>query len=325
MLMTFDQTKMLIGENKVLHIAGSESLLRQLPKGNWVGGSTEYFMAKDGGKVSGELLFVTEIPCKNFTIKTYSADTIHNVAEDAFDNGFSVVIVPFDSNVHKEYAQNAAEFSKMFLRNVAGWISGLNLDKSSQMPIAATGIASGIDAQIYTNDAVALHLELPEDKKANIGIINIFEQDTNSPLIEFNEEGFSVKKCLIEGKETQFADYIKQNAVDTKLPLVGDYSGTGINVSFKSIEDDIVHLYAPVFNGIKYRMAKGISDYEKVFNNRLKEFKDANAAFSCNCILNFLYGELEGKSIDMFTGPITFGEIAYQLVNQTLVYVTVSD
>jgi hypothetical protein len=43
--------------------------------------------------------------------------------------------------------------------------------------------------------------------------------------------------------------------------------------------------------------------------------------FSCNCILNFLYGELEGKSIGTFTGPVTFGEIAYQLVNQTLVYV----
>jgi hypothetical protein len=324
MLMSFDQANKLIDEDKVLHIAGSESLLRQLPKGNWIGGSTEYFMAKNGGKVSGELLFVTELPCKKFAIKSYNADTIHNVTEDAFDNGFSIVIVPFDSDVHKEYAQNAADYNKMFLRNVVGWISGLNLGKPSQMPIAASGIEFGT-AQIFTNDAVALHLELPEDKKVSIGIINIFEQDTNSPLIEFTEEGFTVKKCLIGGNETMFADYIKQNAIDTKLPLVGDYSGTGINVSFKSIEDDVVNLYAPVFSGIKYRMAKEISDYEKVFNSRLIEFKNTNAAFACNCILNFLYGELEGKNIDAFAGPITFGEIAYQLVNQTLVYVTVGD
>lgn len=38
-----------------------------------------------------------------------------------------------------------------------------------------------------------------------------------------------------------------------------------------------------------------------------------------------MYGELEGKKLEAFAGPVTFGEIAYQLVNQTLVYVTVED
>jgi hypothetical protein len=321
MLMTFDQTNKLINDNKVLHIAGSESLLRKLPKGNWIGGSTEYFMTEDGGKVSGEMLFVTELPCNKFTIKSYNADNISSVAEATFDNGFTIIIVPFDSAVHKEYAQNAAEYSQMFMRNVAGWVSGLNLNIPGQTPIAVNGSTG----QVLSNEAAALHLEVSADKKVSIGIINIFEQDKNSPLIEFKEEGFSVKKCFIDGKETVFSDYIKQNTVDIKLPLVGEYSGTGINVSLKSIEDGIVNLYAPVFSGIKYRMAKAIPDYEKVFNSRLMEFKNTNAAFACNCILNFLYGELEGKSIDAFTGPITFGEIAYQLVNQTLVYVTVGN
>ena len=320
MLMTFDQVTKLIENGKLLHIAGTESLLRRLPKGNWIGGSTEYFMAEDGGKVSGELLFVTEFPYERFAIKSYGAQDIKNVAEDAFENGFSVVIIPFDSAVHKEYAQNAAEFSKMFLRNIAGWISGVNLGVPGQTPIAINGET----AQEFKDKAVVLHLGVPDNKIVSIGIINIFEQDTNSPLIEFTEEGFSVKKCLINGKETVFADYIAQNAIDTKLPLVGDYSGNGINVSFKSIENGAVNFYAPVFNGIKYRMAKGVADYEKVFNSRLAEFRETTAAFACNCILNFLYGELEGKTITAFAGPITFGEIAYQLVNQTLVYVTVN-
>jgi hypothetical protein len=320
MLITFDQASKLIGDNKVLHIAGSESLLRKLPKGNWIGGSTEYFMTENGGKVSGELLFVTELPCKKFTIKSYSAANISNVAEDTFDSGFSIVIIPFDSAVHKEYAHNAEGYSKMFLRNVVGWIAGLNLNIPGQTPVAVNGSTG----QVLTNDAAALHIEESGDKKVSIGIINIFEQDKNSPLIEFKEEGFTVKKCLIDGKETVFSDYIKQNSVDTKLPLVGEYSGTGINVSFKSVNEGVVHLYAPVFSGIKYRIAKEIPDYVNIFNSRLMEFKNTTAAFSCNCILNFLYGELEGKSIQGFTGPITFGEIAYQLVNQTLVYVTVS-
>ena len=47
--------------------------------------------------------------------------------------------------------------------------------------------------------------------------------------------------------------------------------------------------------------------------------------FSCNCILNYLYSELEGKKTGGITGPITFGEIAYQLLNQTMVYLTIED
>jgi hypothetical protein len=105
-----------------------------------------------------------------------------------------------------------------------------------------------------------------------------------------------------------------------------------VNVSFKSIENGIVNLYAPVFSGVKYHMAKNISDYVDLFNKRLAEHKHVTAAFSCNCILNFLYGGLEDKkleasdrseSLSVLDGPITFGEIAYQLVNQTLVYVEV--
>jgi hypothetical protein len=45
--------------------------------------------------------------------------------------------------------------------------------------------------------------------------------------------------------------------------------------------------------------------------------------FACNCILNFLYSGLEGKITEGMYGPITFGEIAFQLLNQTLVYLDV--
>jgi len=318
MLMSFQDTAKLIESGKTLHIAGTEDLLKKLPKGKWIGGSTEYFMAKEGGKVSNELLFVTEFPYEA-SIKTYSAIEIENVAADAYDNGFSIVIIPFDSAVHKEYAQNAAGFKDMFMKNIVGWISGVNLGVPGQTPITACG--SCVSA--FNDKAVVLHLNVPNDKMVGVNIINIFAQDESSPVITFNEEGFSVTKCFVDGKEMVFADYLAQNKIDTKLPLVGDYAGNGVNISFKSIENGVVNFYAPVFNFIEYRMAKNIGNYEKEFNSRLAGFKDTKAAFSCNCILNFLYGELEGKHIDTFAGPITFGEIAYQLVNQTLVYVTV--
>jgi hypothetical protein len=320
MLMTFDAASKLITGGKLLHIAGTEALLRKLPAGNWVGGSTEYFMAADGGKVTGESLFVTEFPYEKFKISAYTADSMASIAHDAFDNGFSILIIPFDSAVHKEYAENAAGYPGLFMKNIAGWIAGLNLGKEGQTPIAVNGTT----AESCGGKAVALHMEVPSGKTASLNIVNIFEQDPASPVIEFTEEGFQASACLVNGKETVLADYIAENGIDTKLPLVGDYSGNGINISFKSIDGGTVNFYAPVFSGIKYRMAKSIPDYEKSFNSRLARLKNTNAVFACNCILNFLYGELEGKQINnAFAGAITFGEIAYQLVNQTLVYVTV--
>lgn len=319
MLITFNETVKLIEEGSLLHIAGSEDLLKKLPKGNWIGGSTEYFMAKGGGKVTNDLLFATVLPYGEYKIQSYVDNDISNVTADAFDSGFSIVIVPFDSGVHKTYAEKAAEFEGMFIKNIVGWVSGINLGSPVQTPITVNGQTG----EVFGDKAVALHILVPENKTVSLGIINIFSQDENSPLIEFDEEGFSVEKCRVDGKEVVFADYIEQNNINSKLPLVGDYSGVGINISFKTIADGIVNFYAPVFSGIKYRMAKPITNYEKEFENHLKNFKDVTAVFSCNCILNFLYGELENKDIEPFFGPITFGEIAYQLVNQTLVYVTI--
>ncbi|RME83260.1 MAG: hypothetical protein D6785_06920, partial [Planctomycetota bacterium] len=64
-----------------------------------------------------------------------------------------------------------------------------------------------------------------------------------------------------------------------------------------------------------------VDDYEMEFAKRLSQLQ-IEPLFSCNCILNYLYGKLEGKKTGNITGPMTFGEIAYVLLNQTLVYVT---
>ena len=58
----------------------------------------------------------------------------------------------------------------------------------------------------------------------------------------------------------------------------------------------------------------------KEFKKIIDEAGAKDPVFSCNCILNYLYGELEGKKTPPYTGPVTFGEVAYQLLNQTLVY-----
>ncbi len=181
---------------------------------------------------------------------------------------------------------------------------------------------------IATRDGVDFVTDANRNKPATVKqkeLIDKIVRDypDSQQLFEFEDEGFTVTHCLIDGKKTVLAEYIAKNNVDTKLPLVGDYSGNGVNISIKAIEDGVVSFYAPVFSSIKYRLAKPVENYANEFNARISKLKNTKAVFSCNCILNFLYGELEGKRLEAFAGPVTFGEIAYQLVNQTLVYVTV--
>jgi len=320
MMLTFDEVSQVLSTGKLYHISGTERLIRELPKGNWIGGSTEYFMTEDGGKVTGDALFVNELPYDEFKFAGYDETDIHKVTSDAYENGFSIVILPFDSNIHKAYANKAADFDGMFMKNIVGWVSGVNINKPEQNPI----VINGRTGEVFTDRAVAVHIRVPEDKLVSIHIVNIFEQDSDSPVITFPEEGFTARVCFVNGEKTLFAEYIADKGINTQMPLIGDYSGVGINTSIKNVVDGIVSFYAPVFTGIEYRMAKTITDYEKEFNTRLLSLAGTDSVFSCNCILNFLYGELEGKDVKHFFGPITFGEIAYQLVNQTLVYVTVT-
>jgi hypothetical protein len=319
MLLDFNQTAALINEGKLLHIAGTEVLLRKLPKGNWIGGSTEYFIEEIGGIVTDSKLLVDVLDFPKFKINSYDCGNIENIASDGYENGLTIAVIPFNSGVHTEYADNAPNYADMFIKPVVGWIAGLNLGKSDQTPIAVNGITG----EVFADKAVALSVEVPEGKRADVKVINIFSQDDSSPIIRFEESGFAVKNCVIGGETVSFADYIAKNGIDTALPLVGDYSGMGVNVSIKSIEDGTVNLYAPVFADIDYRFAAAIPDYEAAFAAKINEIENKDCVFACNCILNFLYGNLEGKKLGGFYGAITFGEIAWQLLNQTLVYVTV--
>ena len=106
---------------------------------------------------------------------------------------------------------------------------------------------------------------------------------------------------------------------------MADYSGAMINTSFQEVDKDgrRVSFYAPIFRGVEYKVAAPVADYVTAFGRRLPRSAADSIAFSCNCILNYLYSDLEGKRTGNVTGPITFGEIAYQLLNQTLAYVTI--
>jgi hypothetical protein len=85
----------------------------------------------------------------------------------------------------------------------------------------------------------------------------------------------------------------------------------------------MVHLYAPVKAGVEYRFAKNVEDYEAAFRAKLAPIDHGDYVFACNCILNFVNGRMRGKNIGGLYGPVTFGEVVWKVVNQTLVYAVV--
>ncbi len=323
MLITVEEAADKIKAGKILLIAGDELLLTQLPKGKWIAGTIPYFMTKEaGGLASHTHIFANEIKdfAENIQIISYKEQELARITNDAPDNGFSFIIIPANSSAHFSYAQNAPNFKNIFFKPIIGWIAGIHL---SQLENLTPKVFNGETGEYFDQDAIVMHIPLPQDKIAMINILNIFKQG-NGDSITFDTEGFQVKDCYINGKSQNLAQYLLTNVIDTKLPLVADYYGTSINVAIQNIDEQkqLVDLYAPVFKNITYKIAAPISDYVSEFYQQFPRYS-VNPIFSCNCILNYLYGELETKHTDPIVGPITFGEIAYQLLNQTLVYLEI--
>ena len=316
MLITLEETVALINEGRILHIAADDTLLARLPKGKWIGGTTPYFISEEGGIFTKDRLFVNEMDfADEVKISVYGKYNIFQVVEECYDNGLTMLIMPYGSAVAVKYAKEAPEVEELLMHPTVGWISGFDLNGGTEAKVY-----DGTSGESYTDKAVAMYMKLPDGKNASINMVNIFTDDKNDPVISFSDNELSVTDCKVDGREVNFAEYIKTKGIDIRMPLVADYNGSYINTSIKGVEDGEVSFYAPVFKNIEYRFATDVDDYAGEFRNRIDASGAVDPVFSCNCILNYQFGELNGQKIPPYTGPVTFGEVAYQLLNQTLVY-----
>jgi hypothetical protein len=319
------EVKSKITRGERLLLAGDESLLKLLPAGNWIGGSIPYFMTEEGGLTTRHKIYVTELPfpVEDTVIKVYDAKTLESVYTDAAQNGFSVIIMPGSSRTHLEFALHSPQYKDFGHSPLIGWIAGVHLDDLEK---TAPKVFYGPTQTMLEDGAVVMHAALSPKHVAEINYVNIFEQG-NGDTITFLQDGFSSSEAYINGVKMNYADYITRNNLDMRLPLVADYFGARVNVSFQSV-DPVKHevrFYAPVFAGVSYKHAKPLQDYVKQFTAMLPIHLSKHPTFSCNCVLNYMYSELEGKRTGKITGPTTFGEVVYQLLNQTVAYLTITE
>lgn len=321
-LVDHDLAVTLIESGAWLTVAGDEAALSRLPRGNWIGGTIPYFMGQDGGVTSRSQLFVTVLdpfPGHVPSVRVHDVDTLPQVCVEAPENGFSLLILPAFSAVHGAYAQHAPAYEDMYMKPLVGWVAGVHLDDMGQR---RPKVIDGTTGRLHEERAVVLHVPLPEGLGADVRIVNLFEQG-DGPRIRFEHDGFEVGECLIDGVRTPLAAYLQAQHHDTRLPLVADCNGAAVNVSFRWVDakQGRVAFYGPVFRDVEYRLARPFAGrYDEAFTQAGVDLPQAQ--FSCNCILNYLYGELEGRRTGEAIGPMTFGEVAYQLLNQTMVQLT---
>jgi hypothetical protein len=270
------------------------------------------------------MVFVTELPafCIGEKIREYTPETLPNICKEAPENGVSFIIIPAGSAAHTAYAQDAPRYEGLFVKPVVGWVAGVHLSRLGQQ---SPKIFNGLTGEASSEVAIVMHVALPANKLATLDIVNVFKPSAGDTII-FPAAGFAVSDCEINGKHRNLAEYMTTTGQNSQLPLTADYNSSIVNVSVQNVDLNagVVNLYAPVFPGMEYRFGAPVADYLEEFSVAVGKEKES-AAFSCNCILNYLYAGLEGKRTGTLTGPITFGEIAHQLLNQTAVRLFIRD
>jgi hypothetical protein len=321
-LATVAEISSLIIDGRILLLAGDETLLANLPAGTWIAATCGNFMTAKSGTARGGLIFYTDLTedAESVTIERLDATALPGLAAKYPANGFALLIVPGMSSLLQDFAQNAADYKDIYTSPLAGWVSAVDHTTSpSAVPKIFARTAEG-----FTDHAAIMYVALPDTKIARLDIINLFSPN-KSVALEFDENGFAATNCRINGRITNLYSYLAEQNIDIKLPLIADYNGALLNVAIKTVDSGTgtVTFYGPVFKNIVYRFADPLPDYAAAFQDALAEAADATPVACWNNILNFLYAGLEGKSTAPFFGPTSFGEIAYTLLNQTLVYLTI--
>lgn len=323
-MFTVSEVAEMIKAGKVLTVAGVEKLLSQLPAGRWIGGTTPYFMTEEGGLVSEDKLYVKEIPAYALDAKTvvYTADTIKNLYNDAYDHGFSVMIIPQRSHFWLDFFGNAMNVDGFAMKPLAGWVSMVRYEDQATKKAAVFCN----DGKALYEEAVVLHVKLPENKVTDISSINPYIKG-DGDIIEVEADTQSeITDVLVNGKKMKFLDYLNAHPGLEVLPLVTDYSGISVNVSFTVNHDNgVITCYAPVFKDVKYQISKPVGDSLCEISSKYEDYPEGDRVFACACGSILRDGNLYGKRGAALVGPFTGGEICYQMLNHTNVAIDVFD
>lgn len=323
-LFQVDEVIHFIQQGKKMVLSGDEQLLALLPKGNWIGGTTPYFIGEEGGICTHDRIFVDDFTdiAIDFKTCTFTPDTIHQITSMGYDNGIILLILPYAKPILLDFAVNSLSYPDIFKNPLLGFVAGVDIENLGHIDAKTF---NGVNGEKSTENGVALFVKIPDHQIARVEIINIFNQDPGGDEITFIKDGFTQSDCLINGRNGNIYEYLIDQKFDRRLPIIANYAGAFINRDIQTMDGDTrsVRFFAPVFKGDKYKVAIPIDNYQKTFVERIPTQTD-DVIYSCNCVSNYINGKLDGKKLHL-KGAMVYGEIAYQLLNMTQIYLAIDE
>jgi hypothetical protein len=326
----------MIGEGRVLLLAGAEKDLATLPKGCWIGGTAGYFVTPQGGvAASGQIFYADFTAITNgASWRSFEAGNIHEIGEHYPHNGFAILILPGFSKLLGEVAGRIMEFDGLYNLPLMGWVSAVALDGLPDiLPQERPKTFAG-GPQAENERAAVLYVGMPEQYFAQLHIANLFAPG-GGPEIRFPVPGQTINgDCLIGGERRNLARYMAERAIDRRLPLVADHEGALLNVTIVMADEESGRMMflTPVSPALTYRFAEDVLDYAAEFTRAAADIELDEAAHACICALHYYYaghisrpegGALLPPARLNITAPVTFGQIAYTVLNQTLTCLTI--
>jgi hypothetical protein len=329
-----EEAARMIGEGRVLLLAGTEEDLGRLPEGCWIGGTAGYFMTPQGCAAAGGQIFYADFTAIAIgaSWRSFDAGDIHGLAQYYPENGFAILLLPGFSKLLGEVAGRIMEFDGLYNLPLMGWVSAVALEGLPHiLPREARPKTFAGSGQAAAERAAVLYISLPAQYFAQLHIANLFAPGTG-PEIRFLQPGqFSNGDCMIGGTRGNLARYIAEQDIDRRLPLVADHEGALLNVSILPADGERLIFLSPVSPALTYRFAEEVLDYATEFARAAAEIELDQAAHACICALHHHYAGLtygiDGAATNPnkmplpgpdITAPITFGQIAYTVLNQTL-------
>jgi hypothetical protein len=318
-LYTKEQVVEFIKQGRIMHLCGNESTLKDLPKGNWIAGMTAYFM-DNVGKICDNKIYVDDFSfiAEECEVATFDENNISEIAKrNKYTNGFIFVVLPIDSQVYYTFANHSLEYENIYDNPVVGYVSSVLLSNYGKIQ---PKVAIGSEGVLHDNKAAVMYVKVSDRLRVRAEIMNLDTIDDTTPALKFPKTGFKQSDCLIDGKPGNIASYLEavKGRIGHYPQLITSQNGALVVRDVKSVnvEAGEAVFFSPAYESDIHYIVKQNNDYLATFNRRLGRKTDVIACMSCTSY--FWQGDFDYRHID-FNGVYTFGEIAYQLLNKTIV------
>lgn len=308
----------MIRDGRVLVVAADWRILTSLPRGEWVGGVCTRFQTGRGCVRTEDAAFVMDFSnvVSSHRLGVYPDFAVESIYEEMPSNGFSFLLIPGFSTVHRVFGSQFAARRQGAVTPLVGFVAGADVgEPRMQDPFVIDG-AHGV---IYTDSGVALHCQLEAPMRARVEVISPFSQNAASDSITFASAALVLRECRVNGELCNFATYVRERDIPEGLPLVGEVQGMTQNVMLlRPLGRESVTAASPVLPSVEYRFARreemGIERYEEVARRATRKVVASVHGYG-----NYTKMAAQEVTQRAFPGPFALAEIAMLLMNQTTV------